>query len=232
VPGVLTETKIKDEPNDGIVVRENEMNEFVEHGDFQNMLICTESLQSEEQFHTNENATSVESTSSKGPGHKLNQKQQVQPSNLKRVNKLPVLSTTAVTARDKTGKRSMRTVSPEKRRQSRPRRSVEEPIIREVTLVDEQSVLPLSDVIGDLDFDDLDPEDLDLVRHLPPPGHINIVDRCAASLQRLRDFERKLQDVLHHDSRVSLTEDADHDSDATLSIISEDVPGRQELVDK
>ncbi|OQV23222.1 hypothetical protein BV898_02954 [Hypsibius exemplaris] len=233
-PGVLMEAKGKEElHHDGTVVREHEGVDGMEShhvSEFQNLLMCTESLGTEEQFHTNENASGAESSSSsKNPATlKINNKQQ-HGAPIRRVNKQPLMSNSSpsTSGRDKTTKKaSSRIVSPDKRRQSRTRRSVEEPIIREVTVVDEQSVVPLSDVVGDLEFEDLEPEDLDLVRHLPPPGNVNIIDRCSGALRGLRDFERKLQDVLHRDTRLGgFADDADPDSDATLSIMSDDASG-------
>lgn len=201
---VMENYKIKEEQSDNVVV--HEINELAEsHAEFENLnLMCTESLGTEEQFHSNENASSLDMSKpgdcSSIKSSSSNSKQQLPQ--FRRVNKQPLPSNfAAVSIRDKGAKKSSRTTTADRQRQSRSRRSMEEPIIREVTVVDEQSVVPLSDVAGDLSFDDLELEDLDLVQHLPPPGNVNIIDRCGSSHRSLREFERKLQDVLHRETR-------------------------------
>lgn len=117
----------------------------------------------------------------------------------------------------------VRTVQPpRKKRQPRAKKLPDETVHQELVVVDEQSVIPLKDVIGDMEFEDLEPEDLEVVRHLPPPGNIRVVESCIETLSKLRDFERKLQDLLHDDRSKNVDDDPNHDSDATISIISEE----------
>ena len=220
--------KIKEELHDHNSLA-HEMHDLPEsHAEFEHHLMCTESLGTEEQFQANENASTADNIN-----HKVSEVSggkfiiKPQPPHIRRVNKPPpAVLTISPVVRDKPAKKSSRTQnSDNKRRQSRSRRSAEEPIIREVTVVDEQSVGPLSDVVGDLSFEDLELEDLDLVQHLPPPGNVGIIDHCDAAQRSLREFERKLQDVLYREGRGGAANEEDADSDATLSIISEDATG-------
>ena len=209
------------------------MAEQSESAEFQNLLMCTELLQREDPFHSTIKAEP-------NAGKKRVKKITASNNGVKKIRtgytpaQSPVSKVKSGTVSNKRSHLSIEIVtktakplSSEKRKQSRPRISAEELTIKEIIIVDEQSVVPLNEVSGDMDFEDLVAEDLEICRYLPPAGNIRSASKCAEISRRLRAFEQTLQDIALNGTKAATAggEDTEHDSDATLSILSDEEAG-------
>lgn len=183
--------------------------------EFQNLLKCTELLQTEDPFRS---TVKVEP----GVAKKRFKPKQV-PAGSNGVKKLRTGSSSSTTpgsapkpkpttawnprvnpSLEKVLKAAAKPASPEKKKLTRPRTIVEEgPTIREVLVVDDQSVVPLSDVQGDLDFEDLVAEDLEICRYLPPVGNVQSGMKCAEISRRLKAFEQTLLEISQNGGKIS-----------------------------
>ncbi|XP_055338245.1 uncharacterized protein LOC129588150 [Paramacrobiotus metropolitanus] len=192
--------------------------ECMESAELHAILRCTESLAKDEPFCLSENQSVHSDHSTEKP---LNMSMpKVSPARAKPTKRASKPRNAPSGPRER---KSMKNPDTPRKRQPRAKKVPDEPIFEETIQVDNQSVIPLKDVVGDLEFEDLEAEDLELLRYLPSPGNIEIVDSCAKSLAELCDFQRKLRQ-LHEPDKDMFQHEMDHDSDATISIVSENGP--------